>query len=156
MIRFRIIDTGKPPKDWREAAFEHYVKLISPYAKVECSFVKERKVDSGADPDAALRKEAGDMIGLLSSGSYSFALDKSGSMRSTEELSDHFSDLLQRQSRFDFLIGGPWGLHADVLVASDEVLSLSKFTFPHDLARVMLAEQLYRVLSIHNNLPYHK
>lgn len=154
MIRFRIIATGKPPKDWRDAAFAHYVKLLSPYAKVECSFVKERRVD--ADPETALRKEAGDMIGLLSSGSHSFALDKSGSMRSTKNLSDHFRALLQRQSRFDFLIGGPWGLHADVLAASNEIMSLSKFTFPHDLARVMLAEQLYRVLSIHNNLPYHK
>ena len=156
MVTFRIISTGKPPKDWRSEAFQHYSKLISPFANLEEFFVKEQKVTESSNIELAMKREAESLLKALSTSSHVIALDKSGSTYSSVELSRHLETHFQRHSKFDFVIGGPHGLDGSVADASHEVMSLSSLTFPHDLARIMLAEQLYRVMSILNKLPYHK
>jgi 23S rRNA (pseudouridine1915-N3)-methyltransferase len=83
-------------------------------------------------------------------------LDRTGVEQSSEGLAKRIEAVMQRNSLLEFMIGGPYGLHERVIDASDEVLSLSKMTFPHDLSRIMLIEQLYRAMSILKNLPYHK
>jgi len=156
MVTFRIISVGRPPKDWRNEAFLHYRKLISPFAKLEEVFVKEQKTAANTDIDYALKRETDRILKVVSPSSYMIALDKSGLSYSTEELAKHFNGLFQRHSKFDFVIGGPFGLHRELFTRADETISLSSLTYAHDLARVVLAEQLYRLLSILNNLPYHK
>jgi 23S rRNA (pseudouridine1915-N3)-methyltransferase len=155
MIRFRIVSVGKPPKDWREAAFDHYARLLRPMAHVDSVFVKESRTESDRMVDQAIEQEGERLIKEITS-SYTFALDKSGKEYSSEELAKRIEALSMGDSTLEFMIGGPFGLHPRVLEASNEVLSLSRMTFPHDFARVLLTEQLYRAMSILRNLPYHK
>lgn len=156
MVTFRIISIGKPPKDWRSEAFQHYRKLISPFANIEEVFVKEQKVSESSGVEDALKREADSLLKTLSTGGYGIALDKSGKQYSSEELARHLEGLFHQSSRYDLVIGGPHGIHGSFLRTVDETVSLSHLTFPHDLARILLAEQLYRAMSILNNLPYHR
>ncbi len=156
MVTFRIISIGKPPKDWRSEAFQHYRKLISPFACIEEVFVKEQKVSESSGVEDALKREADSLLKALSTGGYSIALGKSGKQHSSVELARHLEGLFHRFSKCDLVIGGPHGLHESLLRTVDEIVSFSHLTFPHDLARILLAEQLYRTMSILNNLPYHR
>jgi len=156
MVKFRLITVGKPPKDWREEAFKHYQKLIRPYAQLTEVSVKEQKVTGPSDVERALAQEAERILGRSDDSSYRIALDKSGKQRSSESLAKHFETLFHRHSSFDLIVGGPYGLHKSVLDAADETVSLSQLTLPHDLARIVVAEQIFRALSILNNSSYHK
>jgi len=156
MAKFRIICVGKTPKGWREEAFEHYRKLIVPFAKLEEISVKEQKIIESAGIENSLRQEGERILKLLSASTHKIALDRKGKHRSSIELCKHFETLYQRFSAFDLIIGGPHGLHCTVLDRADEKMSLSYLTFPHDLAKIVVAEQIYRALSIMNNFPYHK
>jgi 23S rRNA (pseudouridine1915-N3)-methyltransferase len=156
MVSFRIISIGKPPKDWRTEAFQHYRKLISPFASVEEVFAREQKVSESSGVEDALKREANSLLKVLADGGYSFALDKSGKQYSSVELARRLEGLFHRFSKYDLVIGGPHGLHESILSAADETVSFSHLTFPHDLARILLAEQLYRAMSILNGLPYHR
>ena len=156
MVKFRIITVGKTPKGWREEAFEHYRKLILPFARLDEISVKEQKIVESAGIETSLRQEGARILKLLSVSTYKIALDRKGKHRSSIELSEHLEALYQRFSAFDLIIGGPHGLHSTVVERADEKMSLSYLTFPHDLAKIVVAEQLYRALSIMNNFPYHK
>jgi 23S rRNA (pseudouridine1915-N3)-methyltransferase len=156
MVTFRIISIGKPPKDWRSDAFQHYRKLISPFAGIEEVFVKEQRVSESSGVEDALKREANSLMKVLANGGYRIALDRSGKQQSSVELARHLEGLFHRFSKYDLVIGGPHGLHESVLRTVDETVSFSHLTFPHDLARILLAEQLYRAMSILNNLPYHR
>jgi len=156
MIRFRVISVGKPPKDWRQDGFQHFEKMLASYARIEEVSVKEQKIAGNVSIDEGLQRESNAIVRALQPSSYKIALDLSGKQYSTEDFADHIGHLLQQYSAFEFVIGGPYGLHRKTLSAVDEVLSLSRMTFPHDLARINLIEQLYRTISLLNNLPYHK
>lgn len=156
MVKFRLITVGKPPRGWREEAFSHYRKLIRPYALLTEVSVKEQKLTGATNIDFALAQEAKRILSQLDESAYRIALEKSGEERSSEQLAKHFEKLFQRYSSFDLMIGGPYGLHKSVLGASNEVVSLSQLTLPHDLARILVVEQIFRVLSILNNSSYHK
>jgi len=155
MITFKIISTGKAPSDWRSEAFDHYVKMLKPYAKVEDIHVREQKIRSEADVESALKTEADGLMKGAGNGRI-IALHDRGKRYNTEKFAEHIADLAMTGSVFSFLIGSAHGLDSKVLEKSDEVLSLSDFTLPHDLARIVLVEQLYRAMSIICNLPYHK
>jgi 23S rRNA (pseudouridine1915-N3)-methyltransferase len=156
MVRFRIIAVGKTPKGWRQEAYDHYVKLLRPMAKVESVSVRESRPESDSLVDRALDTEADKIIAAIDNSSYKIMLDRTGAEQSSRDLAEKIEAVIQRNSLLEFIIGGPYGLHERVIDASDEVLSLSKMTFPHDLSRIMLIEQLYRAMSILKNLPYPK
>lgn len=156
MITFKIISVGKPPSDWRREGFEHYVRLIRPYARVEDVTVKEQKIRREADVPSALGAEGKRLLAAAGGGGRIIALHDGGKFYTTKAFADRVAELTMTQSSFSFIIGGAYGLDQSVLDGSDDSLSLSAFTLPHDLAKIVLAEQLYRALSIINNLPYHK
>ncbi len=156
MVTFRIISVGKPPGDWRSAAFEHYRKLLSQFATLDEVFVKEQQVTGSRGVEVAMKKEADALLKALTANAYCIALDRSGKAFSSIELARHFEDLFLRHSKFNVIIGGPYGLHDGFLSSIDEMIALSPMTFPHDLARVIITEQMYRVMAILNRLPYHK
>ena len=90
-------------------------------------------------------------------GSYNFSMCIEGKQLSSEELAATFNDIAQKgKSTMNFIIGSSFGISHDIKAFSDFRLSMSKMTFPHQLARVMLSEQIYRAFSINNNLKYHK
>jgi len=139
-MKTTIIATGKlKERYWREAC-EEYAKRLSASTKLEIIEVAE---------DGVLR--------VLPERAWIVALAISGTQRSSEELSAHLEELkLRGQSHLCFVIGGPDGLAPEVLARADEQLSFGPITLPHDLARVVLLEQLYRAATIAAGSPYHK
>jgi len=112
--------------------------------------------DLGTDPARAVAAESVDLLRALPEGSYVVVLDLGGSQRTSEQFSEDLAALMVRgRSDVTFVIGGSAGIAPEVLARADVVLSLSKMTLPHQLARVVLLEQIYRAFKIMRNEPYH-
>ena len=146
-------------KPYRQMADE-YRKRLSRYGKFE-----EIEVPDLAEPahssealEAAVRKKEGEqLLARIRPGDYVVALTIEGTMRDSEELSRRLTQLtLQGHSSIVFVIGGSLGLSEEVVRRADEQLSMSRMTFPHQLARVMLYEQIYRAMKISSGERYHK
>jgi len=118
-----------------EAAGE-YLRRLARYVRVETVEVREC---TDRNPEVARRRESAAILDKTGVGEYIVALDVQGRQYTSTE----FSELL-RKPKLTFIVGGPDGLHGDVLEEADLILSLSKMTFPHQLARVLLLEQIYR------------
>jgi len=155
-----ILAFGKLKEDYLREAAAEYLKRLTPFAKVtvtELPPVKLPDDPSPAEITAALEKEADAVLKKLPNDSYKIALCIEGQ----EKSSDAFAETLRRvttggKSRIVLLIGSSYGLAERVKAACDERLSFSQMTFPHQLARVMLLEQLYRACQINAGGKYHK
>ena len=138
---------------WR-AACDEYLKRLRPYATVEVVEVADR--DIASDPVRAVTAEGADLLRAMPEGSYVIALDLGAPGMTSERLSAHLADLMvDGRSDVTFVIGGSAGLSDSVRARADERLSLSLMTLPHQLARVVLLEQVYRAFRIMRNEPYH-
>jgi 23S rRNA (pseudouridine1915-N3)-methyltransferase len=152
-MRLTFICVGRLSREY-QAVWRHYEGLIRPYADIEVLEVPETPLAGGEA--AAKAKEGAALLGLLRKGAFTIALDGRGVQRSSEELSAFLADKkLYGQSHFQFLIGGASGLDDKVLAAADDRLSLSRMTFPHQMARCIVLEQLYRAIRIERGEPYH-
>ena len=141
-------------RHWREAADE-YLKRLAPYARLEVTEVADRDVT--ADEPRALAAEAADVLRALPAGATVVALEIGGRVRSSEEFAAWLEDLgVRGRSHVVFVVGGAAGLGADVLARADERMSLGPMTLPHQLARVVLLEQVYRAFRIVRGEPYHR
>jgi 23S rRNA (pseudouridine1915-N3)-methyltransferase len=153
-VKLRIAAVGRVKEPHWRAACEEYLKRLRPYATVEVVAVNDR--DIGPDAARAVIAEGADLLRVIPADSYAIALDLGGHETTSEALSGHLSDLMVHgRSDVTFIIGGSAGLSADVLRRADERMALSKMTLPHQLARVVLLEQLYRSFRIMRNEPYH-
>ena len=153
-MRLRILAVGRLKEPhWRDAAAE-YLKRLRPYASVDVREVPDR--DIGRDAARAVAEEGAGLLRLLPLHVHVIALDVGGRAISSTALAEHLSQLmLNSRSDIAFVIGGSAGLAAEVRQRADETLSLSTLTLPHQLARVVLLEQLYRSFRIMRNEPYH-
>ncbi len=139
---------------WRDAA-EEYLKRLGPYATVRVVEIADR--DSGRDETRALAEEGADILRAIPEGAHVIALEVGGKQLSSEGFSARLDALaLDGRSTVAFVIGGSVGLDAPVLARADERLSLGLMTLPHNLARVVLLEQIYRAFRISRGEPYHK
>ena len=139
---------------WREAADE-YLKRLGPYATVRVVEVDDR--DSGRDEARALAEEGADILRAIPAGAHVITLEIGGKQLSSEAFAARLGALaLDGRSSVAFVVGGSVGLAADVLARADERLSLSPMTLPHNLARVVVLEQVYRAFRINRGEPYHK
>ena len=154
-MRFAIVAVGRlKERHWREAA-EEYLKRLTPYARIDITEVPGRDVT--ADEPLALALEAEGILRALPEGAVVAVLDPLGRERSSEEFAAWLDRLgVKGRSHVAFVIGGAAGLHADVLARADERLSFGPMTLPHQLARVVLLEQLYRAFRINRGEPYHR
>ena len=137
-----------------------YLKRLQAYAKVE---IREMKEESFSEPlsekelSAVLAKEAERISALIPDRYYVIALDREGKQLSSPQLAALLEEqCVYGQGNIAFIIGGPLGLAESVTAQADYLLSFSKFTFPHQLMRLILMEQLYRALTIINKEKYHK
>jgi len=144
----KLICVGRLKEPHYQAAAAEYMKRLSRYGRTETAEIREC---TDKNPEVAKRKEAELILERIPQSSYVVALDRSGRQRTSEE----FSKLLKMEN-VAFIIGGPVGLSQEVLDESDAVLSLSELTFPHQLARILLLEQIYRAATILEGGPYHK
>jgi len=154
-VRITFLVVGKlKERFWREAA-EEYLMRLRPYADVRVVEIADR--DPARGEARALAEEAADILRLVPDGAHLIALEIGGRELSSEEFAERFEQLaLSGRSSVCFVIGGSHGLSAEVLARSDERLSLGRMTLPHNLARVVLLEQVYRAFKIRRGEPYHK
>jgi len=154
-VRLKVIAVGRlKERFWREAADE-YLKRLGPYATLRVVEVDDR--DSGRDRSRALAEEGADVVRAIPDGAHVIALEIDGRQLSSEQFAARLGQLaLDGRSNIAFIVGGSVGLSAEVSKRADERLSLGAMTLPHNLARVVLLEQVYRAFRINRGEPYHK
>lgn len=159
-MKITVITVGKIKEKYLKDAIAEYSKRLSKYCKLEMIEVADEKTPENASEvveDAIRAKEAERILKYLKEDAYVITLEIHGKQLSSEELADKMEKLgVQGTSHIMFVIGGSIGLGKEVLARSDYPLSFSKMTFPHQLMRVILLEQIYRSYRIINNEPYHK
>lgn len=158
-MTIRVIAVGQMKEKHYRAAAEEYVKRLSRYDRIEIIEIPDMPEPPRAS-EAALQKiamqEGEKILEAIRSGDYVIALCIGGKQYSSEGLAEKIADMRLRAARPVFVIGASNGLGENVLGRADERLSFSPMTFPHQLARVMLLEQLYRACKINANERYHK
>lgn len=159
-MKITVITVGKIKEKYLKDAIAEYRKRLSRYCKLEILEVADEKTPDGASEivEENIREKEGERIlKLIKEDAYVITLEISGKMLTSEELADRIETLgIQGKSHLVFVIGGSIGLGREVLRRSDYALSFSKMTFPHQLMRVILLEQIYRSYRIINGEPYHK
>lgn len=160
MMDIQIICVGKLKEKFYTEAMAEYQKRLSGYCRLQITELPEEKLPqdpSRAQIDAALKKEAGAIRGKLPANAAIVALCVEGRLRSSEELAELLRTWENHPAKhLVFLIGGSYGLDEALKSEAWVKLSMSPMTFPHHLARVMLAEQLYRGFKINEGSKYHK
>lgn len=145
-------------KDTRLSSLEQeYLERIKKFIPAEIRTVPELKKKDPRSRSAQLAKEGQKLLSLIPPGSAVVVLDEKGE----EPSSPRLAKWLERKTaggvpEMAFIIGGYWGLPQEIREAATKTLALSRMTFPHEIARVLLLEQVYRSFTINNNLPYHK
>jgi 23S rRNA (pseudouridine1915-N3)-methyltransferase len=154
-VRLTVLAVGRlKERFWREAADE-YLKRLGPYATVRVVEIDDR--DSGRDEARALAEEGADILRAIPEGAHVITLEIGGRQLSSEAFADKLAALaLDGRSNVAFVIGGSVGLSADVRARANETLSLGAMTLPHNMARVVMLEQIYRAFRINRGEPYHK
>lgn len=156
-MKFTIIAVGKlKERFWADACAE-YLKRLQPYAKtqvIEVADVDPARVGGEA---TAVEREGAAVLKVLPDRAHAVVLAIDGKQRSSEGLSARIDELgVSGVGEVAFIIGGSCGVSADVRARADETLSFGPITLPHNLARVVLLEQLYRACKISRSEPYHK
>lgn len=159
-MKIDIICVGKLKEKYLVQAIAEYSKRLSRYCKLNIIELSDEKTPDNASEKEELmikQKEGEKILSQVKDGAYVVALDLGGKMISSEELAGFMSDrALRGDSHLVFIIGGSLGLSNEVLQRAQYKLCFSKMTFPHQLFRVMLLEQIYRGYRINNGEPYHK
>ncbi len=158
-MHIRIIAVGRLKERYLADGVAEYVLRIKPYARLEIVEVADEPF-SGRPAEAERRRvrerEAALIRRRIPQGSYVLALDPGGRTVTSEEFASLFSDAaLAGRSDFSLLIGGALGLDRSLLQCADQIVSFSRMTFPHQLFRLMLVEQVYRAFKIMRGEPYH-
>jgi len=159
-VHLKIIAVGKIKEKYLKDGLSEYLKRLSAYSKVEIVEVDDEKTKENAslaEEELVRQKEKERIARHIKPESYLIALDIKGKMLSSEQLSEHLDKLaLQGKSEITLLIGGSLGLQQELLDKADLRLSFSPMTFPHQLMRLILLEQIYRCFKISRGEPYHK
>ncbi len=159
MLNVNIICVGSLKEKFFTDAVSEYTKRLSRYCKFNVIELSEEKIaDKATDSqiENTLKKEGEKILSKVGKGDYVVAMCIEGKIISSEDLASKLNDISMSSGSVDFIIGGSWGLSDDVKRRADFKLSVSKMTFPHQLFRVMLCEQIYRAFSINANAKYHK
>ena len=159
-MKTTLITVGKIKEKYLKDAIAEYSKRLSRYCKLEIVEVADEKTpDNASDTveDAIRDKEGERILKYIKEDAYVITLEIAGKMLTSEEMAEKIEKLgVQGNSHIIFIIGGSIGLGKEILKRSDYALSFSKMTFPHQLMRVILLEQIYRSYRIMNHEPYHK
>lgn len=154
MLKINLICIGKIKEKYIKDGINEFKKRLEPYINFN---IYELKEYSDSNISLSKNKESDDIIKNINKREgYNILLDIRGEMVSSENLSLKLSNLTNSYSTINFIIGGSNGVNTEVEKKVNYRLSFSKMTFPHQLMRLILIEQIYRVISIQNNIKYHK
>jgi 23S rRNA (pseudouridine1915-N3)-methyltransferase len=155
-VKLHIIAVGHKMAQWVDLGFAEYAKRMPLEARIELIEIKPEKRVKGASMPHLLELEAQRIEAHLSKVSPVVVLDERGDLWDTARLAQSVAKSLGRGEQPGFVIGSADGLHGRIKERADYVVALSRLTLPHALARVVLAEQLYRAVSLLQNRPYHR
>lgn len=159
-MNIKLITVGKIKEKYYKDAISEYSKRLTSYCKLNIIEVNDEKTKEGAsdnENEVVLRKEKDRILKHINDSDYVIALAIDGKSMDSVEFANAINKLgINSVSNICFIIGGSLGLHNDVLSKANMRLSFSDMTFPHQLMRVILLEQIYRAYRIINNEPYHK
>lgn len=159
MLTINVICIGKIKEAFFKEAINEYSKRLSRYCKLEILELPDEKIPNNPSYktiEEIKEKECNNIISHIKKDSYVICLDLKGKQLSSKELSKELDDLSLITSHITFIIGGSLGLTKKILSICDKSISFSKMTFPHQLIRIFLLEQIYRSFKISNGEVYHK
>ncbi len=160
MLKINIICIGKIKEQFFRDAIDEYSKRLNKYCTLNILELPDEKIPNNAsDKEISIvkDKEGQNIFNNLKKDSYIICLDLNGKQFTSEEFASKINNIsLNYNSTISFIIGGSLGISKNILNISDESISFSKMTFPHQLFRVILLEQIYRSFKIINNETYHK
>ncbi|CFX00428.1 Alpha/beta knot methyltransferases [Syntrophomonas zehnderi OL-4] len=159
-MKYRIISVGRIRENFYQEGIKEYLKRLTAYTAIEMLDGLEEKISprsSEKEIARILQKEGDRILALLGDNEILIVLDPQGEALSSEQLAVRVQELnLQAKTRINLVIGGAHGLAPPVKQRADQTISLSKMTFPHQMAVLLLTEQLYRSFKILKGEPYHK
>ena len=159
MLNINIVCVGKIKENYLKDAISEYSKRLNKFCNLNIIELSDEKLPSKLNDsiiNEIKNKECNKMIQAIKKDSYIICLDLKGKQFSSEEFSNKLDNIaLNFNSSITFIIGGTLGLNDEVLSLSSEKICFSKMTFPHQLIRVFLLEQLFRAFKISNNETYH-
>jgi len=155
-MKFIILAVGNKMPEWVEAGFVEYTKRMSHEITIELLKIKPEKRNKSKKIEQLLCAEAARILAALPPGCRTVVMDERGRQWTTAKLADSISGWMRNGGDTAFIIGGADGLDSGIKNSADEVLALSALTLPHGLVRILLAEQLYRAVSLIKRHPYHR
>jgi len=155
-VKCKLIAAGTRLPDWVNQGFREYQKRLRAPLKLDLTEIPVATRRAGENPQRAMMREGESMLAALGREDYVVALEVSGKAMSTEQVSAWLAERLRNARPLALLIGGPDGLAQDCRARAQYSWSLSPLTLPHALVRVVLAEQLYRAMSVLAGHPYHR
>lgn len=154
-MKVTVLFVGKAREAWVRGAEEKYRKFLAPLLRMEVVDVPEEKLADPARPDVVLRKEAARIKARLKEGSRLVLLDAGGRAFDSLKFARWLETRLAEGRPLVFLVGSAMGVAREIREAAEEKISLSPLTLPHDLARIVLLEQIYRAMTIIKGKRYH-
>ncbi len=159
-MNITIIAVGKLKEKYLKQGIAEFMKRLTPYAKVDIVELRDEKAPEHlgkSEREEVKNKEGERILAQIQPTTHVIALAIEGNMMTSEQLADRLDHLATRgKSKIAFVIGGSLGLSSAVMQRANETLSFSKMTFPHQLMRLILVEQVYRAFKINRGEPYHK
>lgn len=158
-MKFTFLTIGKIKEKWMRQGIDEYLKRLSPIAKVEILSPDEEKMPENPSPalkEKVMEKEGEKLLKYLKDEDFLILLDLKGKPVTSEELADILRKrMVSGTSHFFFMIGGPYGNGENIRERANLKISISAMTFTHQMARLILAEQVYRAMKIIRHEPYH-
>ena len=158
MIHINVICVGKLKEAYLKDAINEYAKRLSKYCKINIVEVLDEPIPSNLNDklSESIKQAEGNKILSFVKNSYVISLDLKGKQYTSEEFSDKLEKLSLNNSSISFIIGGSLGLSNEVINKSNELICFSKMTFPHQLIRLFLLQQIFSGFKISNNETYHR
>lgn len=159
MLTINIVCIGKIKEKFFKDAIDEYSKRLSKYCKLNIVELPDEKIPDKINTNIEndiKSKECTNMINHIKKDSYIICLDLNGKEFSSEQFSKKIEDISMESSQITFVIGGSLGLNQEILSLANQKICFSKMTFPHQLIRVFLLEQIFRAFKISNGETYHR
>ena len=157
MLKLNFIVVDRTRASFIKEGEEEYFKRLKRFVSFKWTEVRPVRITKSTSDEEVIRKEGESILAKIEPGDYLIALDRTGKQYSSEGFASMFKKLsLENRGQICFVIGGPLGLSKGVLKRADHIMSISKMTLTHEMARLILTEQIYRAFTIIEGHKYHK